>query len=198
MQPIENRTMKNLFHTLLLTVGLALGVAYARGDELPPGWSFSRGGEQYRAGFDSAVRADGKPSIHVASIVKKPTAMGVFLQKLDASDYLGKRVRISRLVRSKAVVGIIEVAVRFDRAGESFRIAIAEETPLSGTMDWTKREVVVDVPADSTSMSVGLTFSGLGEVWISEVKIEAVPTSVPTTDTHSRMPTEPQNLDFEK
>jgi hypothetical protein len=84
---------------------------------------------------------------------------------------------------------------------------------MTGTTDWQKCEVVLDVPPDSVSMSAGFMLqSRSGQVWADDFQLEVVDRDVPTTDSGVPMlvaasftdknirpeQTQPVNLDFEK
>lgn len=74
----------------------------------------------------------------------------------------------------------------------------AHDRPITGSSDWKKYDVVLDVPQDATGMSFGVLRTGSGTVWLSGAKFEIVGPSVLTTDGDAvQNPDEPTNLDFE-
>jgi hypothetical protein len=74
-----------------------------------------------------------------------------------------------------------------------------QNRPITGTSDWRSYAVVLDVPAESESISFGVLLAGQGRVWIDNVRFEVVDASVPVTG--HREPAgpgpAPSNLDFE-
>ena len=184
----------------LLVCCTALGVAGAMAGELPAGW-FLAGNRpaEYETGLDDNVVYRGM-SIYLKSTAAKTTGFGTVMQKLDTETYRGKRVRISGLLRGANIGGWAGLWMRVDRAAGpgSLYFDNMQDRPITGSSDWTKCEVVLDVPAASGAVYMGMLLSGSGEVWLNELKIEPVPNTVATTDRRSRLPKEPQNLDFEK
>jgi hypothetical protein len=73
------------------------------------------------------------------------------------------------------------------------------DRPIKGTSGWKSYVVVLDVPADATSISFGILLDGPGEVWLNSVKLEVVGADTPTTAMRGpSLPEAPVNLDFEK
>jgi hypothetical protein len=83
-------------------------------------------------------------------------------------------------------------------------------TPIKGTTDWKRCEVVLDVPKEgAAAIYFGVMLAGKGQVWADDFKFEAVGKEVRTTGGRvetgkasggplKRLPTEPRNLDFEQ
>jgi hypothetical protein len=72
---------------------------------------------------------------------------------------------------------------------------------IKGTTDWTRYEIVLDVPANASNLAYGALLVGTGQIWFDDIKFEIVDKSVPTTGESSEhlMPgKEPVNGDFEK
>ena len=63
---------------------------------------------------------------------------------------------------------------------------------LEGTNDWTKLEIVLDIPEDSTNIGFGVIFSGDGKMWADDFEFEVVRKTVPTTS----CPCSPGNRDY--
>jgi len=71
---------------------------------------------------------------------------------------------------------------------------------LAGTHDWTKQEIVLDVPDQSTNIGFGVIFNGLGTMWVDDVSFAIVDLSVPVTScpcSPNRRDYPARNLDFE-
>ena len=70
--------------------------------------------------------------------------------------------------------------------------------PITGSRDWARYDIVLDVAKEAKSICLGILLQGQGEVWLSGVSFEAVNTAVPTTGRGRdgwRM--KPANLNFE-
>ena len=70
--------------------------------------------------------------------------------------------------------------------------------PLKGTIDWTRVEIVLDVPTEAKDIAFGILLSRDGQVWLDDLKFEVVPTSVPVSGRGVQLTKAPSNLDFEK
>ena len=69
--------------------------------------------------------------------------------------------------------------------------------PIKGTNDWTRYEIVLDVPQPATNLAFGVLLDGQGKLWIDDIQFQIVDSSVPTTGNLSSSRKAPENLDFE-
>jgi len=170
------------------------------------GWSLRDDDhDDYEAYLEPASRHAGKNCAVVKSKAvsdKKTVArnsMGHLTQICSVDEYRNKRIRMTAWAKSElaeAAYARIEINVigewgwyckwrgTFDNLGEN---------PIRGTTDWTKYELVVDVPQESISMSFGVLMIGVGKVWIDDFSFEVVDKSVPLTGIAVR----PHNLNFQ-
>lgn len=56
-----------------------------------------------------------------------------------------------------------------------------QDRSLSGTTEWNRCSVVLDVAEDATAIGPGMLLSGLGEARVADLRFETVSTEVPTT-----------------
>ena len=175
--------------------------------DLPAGW-FKAGSHpgEYDMGLDESVRRDGKSSATVKSTAEKPSGFGTLMQMSGPGEYLGKRVRMSGYVKSDKVTNWAGLWFRVDGPNNgpnpsSLAFDNMQERPIKGTTDWTRYEIVLDVPEAAQRLAFGILLAGGGQVWMDDLKFEAVPTTVKTTAipiAPSTPPAAPSNLDFEK
>jgi len=71
------------------------------------------------------------------------------------------------------------------------------DRPITGTTNWTKYEIVLDVALNASKIAYGALLRGNGQIWFDELKFEIVDSSVPVTS-HVQDTSEPSNLNFEK
>ena len=166
----------------------------------PAGW-FLAGSDpaSYTMTRDTQVRHGTSPSGELAS-TRASKGFGTMMQVVDAVDYTGKRMRLSGWVKAKSVTDWAGMWMRVDGGGSPAK-AIAfdnmQSRPIKGTRDWRQYDVVLDVAPEAKSISFGILLGGEGRVWLSDVKFEPVPTTVPTTESVPRAPSrKPANLDF--
>jgi hypothetical protein len=184
------------YFVMLVAAGLifpAMALAAA-----PAGW-FLAGSDpaSYQASRDLSVKHDGKSSASLAS-VRTSKGFGTLMQTFAATDYLGKRLKLSAWVKASGVKSWAGVWMRVDGANQkSTAFDNMQSRPIKGTRDWTRYEVVLDVAGDSADIAFGILLDGEGAVWMSDVQFQTVDNSVPTTGT-TQTNRKPENLDFSR
>jgi hypothetical protein len=173
-------------------------IKLAKSYELPEGWKIAGTSRyDYIMGTDKGSGKEGKNAATIRSCEEKTEGFGTLMQSFDANSYLGKRVRMTGLVKSKNVTGWAGLWMRVDRKTEKRTLSFdnMSDRKIKGTTDWTKYEIVLDVPANATNIAFGALLDGTGQIWFDGLKFEIVDNSVPVT---GKSKTEPVNLDFEK
>jgi hypothetical protein len=179
---------------LLLACSLALQAA------APAGW-FLAGSKpaSYEVGTDAQAAYNGDPSAYLKSKGPVSDGFGTLMQDFRADKYAGKRLRFSGFVKSDAVQDWAGLWMRVDKGRDSSILDNMADRPITGTTDWQKYEVVLDVPQDATGIAFGILLAGSGTVWLNGAKLEVVGTDVPTTGGKShKLSDEPANLSFDK
>lgn len=124
------------------------------------------------------------------------TGFGTLMQTVDAQNYRGKRLRLSGWLKTtdanKAALwmridGGDKKIVGFDNM---------DDRPVTGTVDWKRYDVVLDVPPDAVDIALGFMLNGKGEVLADDLKLEEVAKDVPVTAIRQHLPDAPVNLDF--
>lgn len=88
--------------------------------------------------------------------------------------------------------------MRVDKESKHVAFDNMHDRPITGTTDWKKYDVVLDVPEVATGISFGVLLTGSGTVRLSGSKFEIVGPTVLTTDGDAvQKPEEPTNLNFE-
>jgi hypothetical protein len=163
----------------------------------PGGW-FRAGSHpaDYEMGTDVNVAHTGRSSGYLKN--KKPDAQGfgTYMQTFDATEYRGKRLRLSCFVKSEGVESWAGVWMRIDLDRKPAAFDNMQNRPIKGTQPWTKHEVVLDVDPKATAVAFGILLEGKGTVWLDDLKFETVSDQVPVTDMKLRQDNA-RNLDFE-
>lgn len=177
--------------------------------DLPKGW-FAAGDSpaKYEMGIDKGAGQDGKNAATIKSIEKKINGFGTLMQNCLPEKYLGKRVRMSGMIKTKDVSDWAGFWFRIDGANTEKTLGFdnmhdgKKDRSIKGTTDWKKYEIVLDVPSKSTNLAYGALLCGTGQIWFDTISFEIVDSSVPTTGLDENEPNsspyEPTNLDFEK
>lgn len=184
--------------------------------QAPPGWRTS---SETQVRVDPTVAHSGKAS----GLVRGSQAddFVTLRQSIKTDDFRGKRVRMSSYVRTALVSGTASMWMRVDGPGASGGVAFDNMNgrPIRGTTEWTRYDIVLDVPQESSVIVFGVMVTGQGDVWFDDVTLDAVGSDVPSTNTmdepahdHSRTdkekadiietrraaPVKPRNLGFEE
>lgn len=165
----------------------------------PNGWYIAGSKPaDYEMGTEHVAGSAGKQSAYIKA---KPGAasdkFGTLMQTISAEDYVGQRVRLSALMKSENAAGF-QLWFRVDgEGGKMLRFYNMQDRPVTGTTDWKRYEIVLDVPPGSTFLNYGFFLrGGQGEGWADSVAMEQVDKSIPVSALPS--PHKPINLDFDQ
>jgi hypothetical protein len=168
--------------------------------KVPKGWLLSGSSPgSYETGID---KVSGENVIYFKSVKENISGFGTLMQSFSADNYLNKRVRFSGYVKSKDVAGTAGLWMRIDGKEDPTKPLAFDNMsnrPITGVTEWTKYDVVLDIPSNGNMINIGILLSSTGELWVRNLKLEVVDTTVPTTDliNKSSKLTEPVNLDFQ-
>jgi|SRR5271166_3367969 len=169
---------------------------HASGDTMPGAGSAAANGEstpqpaappasaplEYAMGSDASVTHDGQATTFIKNKVANPTSWGSTSQAIPVDDVRGKRVMVSGYIKTSAIAKYAEYWVRVD--GANHQVLVYDDMsnrPMSGTADWRGFSIVLDVPANATSISMGLLLNGVGEAWLDGPSVAVVSRDVPLT-----------------
>jgi hypothetical protein len=173
--------------------------------DTPLGW-FIAGSKpkSYEMGIDKGAAQDGKNAATIKSIDKKIDGFGTLMQQCKPDKYLNKRVRMTGFVKTENVTTWAGLWLRVDQSGSQQPLSFdnMSNRPIKGTTDWTKYEIILDVPSNASLIAYGALLGGTGQIWFDSITIEVVGDTVPITglvnSKKSMTLDEPTNLDFEK
>jgi hypothetical protein len=101
---------------------------------------------------------------------------------VPALDLRGKRVRVTRWVRTKDADEIACVAkIQRDADWTYGAVLGADLEKIPPTRDWYKCESVLDIGGEAEWVLVGITGRGAGQAWVDDAKVEAVVGTTPLT-----------------
>jgi len=176
--------------------------------DLPANWLKSGSNpKSYDMGIDKGAGKDGKNAATIKSIDKKIDGFGTLMQNCLPDKFLGKRVRMKGLMKTKDVSEWAGFWFRIDQKGSDETLGFdnmhdgKKNRSVKGTTDWTSYEIVLDVPLKASNLAYGALLAGTGQVWFEKLEFEVVGNNVPTTGNGPEsvsVPKEPTNLDFEK
>lgn len=169
---------------------------------LPAGW-IRAGSDPDR--YEMGVAARGDPALIRSRAEPAPapagSRFGTLMQSILADKFRGRRVRLSAELKTEHVVGAGTIWMRVDGAQrKSLSFDNMETRPVNGvvsdTSDWTRREVVLEVPANAESIHFGFYLRGTGQTWARNFALQAVADDTPATSGPRTLLDGPTNLDF--
>ena len=173
--------------------------------DMPNGWlKAGSKPKSYEMGLDQVEGKQGKQAATIKSIDKNIDGFGTLMQQSKPEKFLGKRIKMTGYLKSENVSDWAGLWLRVDQAGsqQSLSFDNMQDRAIKGTKDWTKYEIILDVPTNASMLAFGALLSGSGQIWFDNITFEIVDNSVKPTGSinggQSTIQTEPSNLDFEK
>jgi hypothetical protein len=182
----------------MLSSIVALATPLARADA-PAGWIIAGSSpKDYLFAADTENAVDGRRSASIAAKAGASAAgFGTLMQTIAADDYRGGRWRLSAHLRTENVARA-QMWMRIDGPDRKvLGFDNMEMRPIVGTTNWTRYEIVLDVPSDSIDIAFGFVLGQAGKVWADGFKLEKVPLSVALTARGAARPRAPVNAGFE-
>ncbi len=169
----------------------------------PAGWLVAGSApKDYEFGTDAAASRDGGKAAFIKSIAPNSSGFGTLMQNVSPERYAGKRVRLSAGMRtSNAIRG--QMWLRIDGSdNKPLAFDNMGARPATGTTEWKRYEIVLDVPAEAKNIAFGFMLFGTGMVWADDFALEivdrTVPLTVSTRPAETSRPLQPSNASFEE
>ena len=174
------------------------------------GWVLIGPPDAYSFRLDSLEKHGGRSSGLLECTDQDVQEFGSILQTIRADGYRNERVRLAAYVRTRGVEESARLWMRVD-GPESSGIAFDNMTKRAfrGDTEWSRYDIVLDVPAEVVQIGFGAILGGKGRFWIDDLVLEPVTRDVPTTDMHAPpvpakavvppgLPLHPVDADFEE
>lgn len=196
--------MKSFKSTSILSLVSILLLQFSLQSDIPKYWYLSGSlPGSYKAGIDNTVFRKGNKSILIESLEKNIEGFATVMQTCNARDYLGTTVKMTGYIKSENVASWAGMWLRVDSADTHVSLAFdnMQDRPVTGTSDWTKYEIVLDVPKESGTLNFGVLLSGTGKIWVDNFSFEIVgnkPDAILTGMDLINIPERPENLSFEE
>jgi hypothetical protein len=174
----------------------------------PPSWTRAGNApEHFKYLTDVAQgRGVGKRMATIVSDFSHPVPAGKYfgtmMQSISAQDYRGKRIQLSGMLRTNSAGGGALWMRIVNAEGKVLGFDNMDSRQLTGTRDWEKHFIVLDVPADGAEIDFGFLLDGRGEVDATELALNEVDRNVALTGAgqaaqeKTPLPSAPSNLDF--
>jgi hypothetical protein len=169
---------------------LPAGSATSQENNKPPkGWFFGSDRTNYKFGLDTTISQHGKNSATLESIVENPAEFCTMMQNMAVKNFSGKRVKMTGYIKSQGTDVIGSMWMRIDDIGNKVTADFDNmmDRPVTGNSDWTKCEIVFDVP-ERCMIAFGFILSGSGKIWVDNVSFEIVSSTTPKTANNLNQP----------
>jgi hypothetical protein len=104
--------------------------------------------------------------------VPGPAGFADLRQGILADGYRGRRVRLSADVKTADTTLKAGLYLRVIDPARSRPPEVREQLSLHGTTGWTRQHIEADVPADSVYVLFGITLTGPGQIWATNIQVE--------------------------
>lgn len=156
---------------------------------VPLGWfRIGTNPNQFDVGRDVGAGRDSSAAGYVVSREPADEDFSGIGQNVDAVQYRGQRIRWSGWVRPQRVIGSAVLWARVDGAGRTLALDNMSNRPITGTTEWVRASVVLDVPLDATLLVVGAFLRGRGDMLLDDLALDVVDATVPVTDLLTGVP----------
>jgi hypothetical protein len=162
------------------------GCAFLRQGRRSGQWCLYGTGTQASAlpvDFDTSSARTGTSSGHIKVI--SDTIVGYLRQVIKPDAYSGKRIRFTAYIRTVGISGSgfrgAALWMRVDGDRGTLAFDNMAERVISRSADWTKCEIVLDIPQKSIGITFGLLLGTPGDAWVDDATIEVVGKDVRVT-----------------
>jgi hypothetical protein len=104
------------------------------------------------------------------------------MQSIVMKNLSGKRVKMTGFIKSQGTNVTGSMWMRVDDIGNKIFADFDNmmDRPVTGNSDWTKCEIVFDVP-EKCVLFFGFIFTGSGKIWVDNVSLEVVSNTMEKT-----------------
>ena len=117
---------------------------------------------------DYSAAAEGRSAV-LSSSSAEPRGTAMLTQRIFADDYRGATVAFGGEIRAEDLASHRQ-GLRLEILRKGWRIEadrrVERTVNVTGSQDWSRREITVTVPADTDVIRFGITLAGRGRVWL--------------------------------
>ncbi|MBI9062264.1 MAG: helix-turn-helix transcriptional regulator [Marinilabiliaceae bacterium] len=199
---LKTNTMKKLSVLSLVAIFITSGLLLTNNNikaQKIDGW-FLAGSKpnSYTIGLDKSIYKTDGSSAFLESTDKKVKGFGTLMQTCCADEYLGKRIKMTAFIKSENISAWAGMWLRVDsrQTKQSVSFDNMRDRPIKGDNDWTKCEIILDVPDESGTLNFGVLLNGTGKVWFDNITFEVVDKLKNKLTRESFLNKKPSNLNF--
>lgn len=132
---------------------------------------------------DYALEVVSDQAIRFYAQALEPEGFATAMRRMEAHGLRGKRVRMTGYVTTNNIAKDAALWMRVDGPeGQMLAMDNMDDRLITSNVEKQRCEIVLDVPAQSRYIAYGVILGGGGELYLEDVRIEAVKENVPTTN----------------
>lgn len=182
--------MKTTFHVFILTILFIAANGYScsqvkKSSDDMDGWFLAGSKPKYYEIGPAMKQYNSKEVYYLKSIENVESGFGTIMKQIQPGEYLGKRIRLTGNIKTENIITYTGMWMRVDGKTPGVMLSFDNMStrPITGTTEWQKYEIVLDVPDSSSNIAYGVLLEGNGSVWLSNLAIEVVGSDVTSTNT---------------
>ncbi|MFL5751882.1 MAG: hypothetical protein ACJ76F_00625 [Bacteroidia bacterium] len=146
--------------------------------------------KSYDMGIDKGSDPKGKNAAAIKSINAKIEGFGTLMSAFNPDPYRGKKIRMSGLMKSIDVKNWAGFWMRVDGKEKNCFLSFdnMHDRAVKGSTNWTRYEIILDVPEAATKIVFGALLTGTGKIWFDELKFEVVEKDDPKGSAYLLLP----------
>ena len=200
---LKKNTMKKIsFLTLILFIIVFLGNRQDLQAQKINGW-FKTGSKasSYEIGLDKTMSKTGKKCAFIKSVDDDIKGFGTLMQTCEAKFYLGKRIKMIGYIKTVEVKNWCGMWLRVDGVNDEGKRKTLSfdnmyQRSLKGTTEWTRCEIILNVPKESKTLNFGVLVNGTGTAYFDRLNFEILGNI--DEKEGKTIPDRPANIDFEE
>lgn len=183
---------------MAVVLGMTISAAQA-GGQIKGWWVGGEASQGYDFGTEHLDGAPAPKSAFIKSVSPAPNSFGTISQGISPTQYRGKRLRLSAMMKTKAADSA-QLWLRMDGPDQKvLNFYNMNDRPVKGTADWKRYDIVLEVPTETVAIYFGYFLAGKGEAWADDFKVETVGNSTALSKPITPpLPDKPVNANFEE
>lgn len=140
--------------------------------------------------MDEKIAYNGKKSARIDSKIQDPPGFTTLMQRCNVLKFRGKRIKMTGFIKSEGVQDTAMMWIRVDDYDKRITADFDNmyNRPVVGKKDWTRCEIIFDVPESNCELYFGVIMVGAGKVWFDDVNFEIVPDYINKTSANIGSP----------
>jgi len=105
-----------------------------------------------------------------------PKGFGTYMNWRVPTEFLGKRLKMTGMIRTENVENWAGMWCRVDgeKEGETLDFDNMHDRPIKGTTQWKKYEIITNVPKNAQGISYGVLVTGKGTAYFKDINFEVI------------------------